>query len=143
MNVNGIPILGWFCLVPLMLSLADLPLGWGIFYGTLAGVLQTMISNYWLGTFNLLTLQFVSVVTLVQYIPFMAIAVPLLKRSRGLGFLVFPAHGRYSIGCAPLDSWATRGECSAPPSTPLSRSFRSPRLPAVWGVTFIVTLANP
>src|SRR5208337_224411 len=60
LRTAGLPALGWVCLVPLLLCLSEVPAGWGVMYGTLAGVLQTMISNYWLGTFNLLTLQFVS-----------------------------------------------------------------------------------
>ena len=50
-----------------------------------------MISNYWLGTFNLLTLQFVSVVTALEYVPFMAVALCSSCAQRRLGFLVFPA----------------------------------------------------
>ena len=142
LNMKGIPILGWFCLVPLIVALADLPFGWGVFYGTFAGVLQTMISNYWLGTFNLLTLQFVSVVTLVQYIPFMAIALPLLKRSRGLGFLALPAAWTIfdwlrSLGFLGYP-WGMLG-ASQYTFIPL---IQVAALTGVWGVTFIVTLAN-
>ena len=90
-RTEGLPFLAWFCLVPLLLTLPEVPLGRGVFYGTLAGVVQTMISNYWLGTFNLLTLQFVTVVTALEYVPFMLITLLILRRSGRLGFLVFPA----------------------------------------------------
>ena len=36
LHTAGVPVLGWFCLVPLMLCLAEVTPGRGIFYGTLA-----------------------------------------------------------------------------------------------------------
>jgi apolipoprotein N-acyltransferase len=142
LRTQGMPVLGYVCLVPLMLSLEEAPLSWGIFYGTLAGVLQTMISNYWLGTFNLLTLQFVSVVTLLEHIPFMLAALFILKRSRGLGFLVFPAawivfdwlRSQGFLGYP----WGMLG-ASQYAVIPL---IQIASLTGVWGVTFIVTLCN-
>jgi len=138
----GLPLLGWFCLVPLMLCLADVPLGRGILYGTLAGVLQTMISNYWLGTFNLLTLQFVTVVTALEYVPFMAVSLAIFRRTGKLGFLVFPAawtvfdwlRGMGFLGFP----WGMLG-ASQYSVIPL---IQVASLTGVWGVTFLVTLAN-
>jgi apolipoprotein N-acyltransferase len=142
LRTAGLPILGWLCLVPLLLSLAEASPGWGIFYGTLAGVLQTMISNYWLGTFNLLTLQFVSVVTALEYVPFMAAALLIFRRAGKLGFLVFPAawtvfdwlRGMGFLGYP----WGMLGasQYSVIPLIQISS------LTGVWGVTFLVTLSN-
>ena len=50
-----------------------------VFYGTAAGVLATMLVNYWLGTFHLLALQLATVLALAEYVAFMAAA--LLDRS--------------------------------------------------------------
>ncbi len=125
-----------------MLCLADVPLGRGILYGTLAGVLQTMISNYWLGTFNLLTLQFVTVVTALEYVPFMAATLVIFRRAGKLGFLVFPAawtvfdwlRGMGFLGYP----WGMLGT-SQYSVIPL---IQVASLTGVWGVTFVVTLAN-
>jgi apolipoprotein N-acyltransferase len=138
----GVPAIGWVCLVPLLLCLAEVPPAWGVMYGTLAGVLQTMISNYWLGTFNLLTLQFVSVVTGLEYVPFMAVSVLVLRRSRGAGFIVFPAAWTVfdwlrSTGFLGYP-WGMLGasQYSVIPIIQISS------LTGVWGVTFLLVLCN-
>ncbi|HEY9594299.1 MAG TPA: hypothetical protein VHE79_07475, partial [Spirochaetia bacterium] len=142
LRVEGMPVLAWFCLVPLMVCLLAAPLGWGIFYGTLAGVLQTMITNYWLGTFNLLTLQFVSVVTALEYIPFMAVALFLMKRSPRAGFFVLPAAWTVfdwvrSMGFLGYP-WGMLGtsQYAVLPMIQISS------VTGVWGVTFVLTLVN-
>jgi apolipoprotein N-acyltransferase len=138
----GLPLLGWFCLVPLLLCLSEVPIGRGVFYGALAGVLQTMISNYWLGTFNLLTLQFVTVVTALEYVPFMALALLILKRAGNWGFLVFPAAWT-------VFDWARSMGFLGYPWGMLGASqyamipvIQVASLAGVWGVTFLVTLCN-
>ncbi len=142
LRTDGMPVLGWVSLVPVLLCLAEAPIPWGIFYGTLAGVLQTMISNYWLGTFNLLTLQFVTVVTTLEYIPFMAAALFLLRRARFLGFLVFPA--AWTV----FDWLRSMGFLGYPWGMPGASQYsvipviQISSLTGVWGVTFLVVLAN-
>ncbi len=138
----GVPLLGYVCLVPLLLCLAEVPAPWGVMYGTLAGVLQTMISNYWLGTFNLLTLQFVSVITALEYLPFMAVSVVILRRSRGAGFIVFPIAWTVfdwlrSMGFLGYP-WGMLGasQYSVIPIIQISS------LTGVWGVTFLLVLCN-
>ena len=142
LRVQGMPALAWLCLVPLMVCLAASPTGWGIFYGTLAGVLQTMITNYWLGTFNLLTLQFVTVVTALEYIPFMAAALLIMKRSPRAGFLVLPAAWTAfdwlrSMGFLGYP-WGMLGtsQYAVLPMIQVSA------VTGVWGVTFVLTLVN-
>jgi apolipoprotein N-acyltransferase len=142
LHTAGLPVLGWFCLVPLMVCLAEVPAGRGVFYGTLAGVLQTMISNYWLGTFNLLTLQFVTVVTALQYVPFMAVSLSIMRRSGSLGFLVLPAAWTVfdwlrSMGFLGYP-WGMLG-ASQYAVTPV---IQVASLTGVWGVTFLVMLCN-
>jgi apolipoprotein N-acyltransferase len=142
LRTEGLPVLGWFCIVPLMVSLAEVPLGRGVFYGTLAGVFQTMISNYWLGTFNLLTLQFVSVVMALEYLPFMLISLVTIRHSGRLGFLVFPAAWTVfdwlrSMGFLGYP-WGMLG-ASQYAVIPI---IQVASLTGVWGVTFLVTLSN-
>ena len=142
LRTEGIPVLGWVCLVPVLLVLENVPLGQGILYGTLMGVIQTMISSFWLGTFNLLTLQFVTVVTFVQYVLFMAAALFIQRRSRGLGFLVLPAAWPLfdwlrSLGFLGYP-WGMLGT-SQYPVIPL---IQTASVTGVWGVTLVVTLVN-
>ena len=128
--------------MPLLLTFPVVSLGRGVFYGTLAGVVQTMISNYWLGTFNLLTLQFVTVVTALEYVPFMLIALLISRRSGRLGFLVFPAAWTVfdwlrSMGFLGYP-WGMLGT-SQYAVIPV---IQIASLTGVWGVTFLVTLCN-
>ncbi len=141
-RTGGIPVLAWVCLVPLLVVLENVSLTQGIFYGTLAGIIQSMISNFWLGTFNLLTLQFVTAVTLLEYVPFMAIALAVLRRSRGAGFLVFPAawvvfdwlRSQGFLGY-PWDMLGT-SQYSVIPLIQIASGA------GVWSVTFVVVFAN-
>ncbi len=142
MRTAGLPALGYVCLVPLFLCLAEVPVSWGVLYGTLAGVLQTMITNYWLGTFNLLTLQFVSVITALEYVPFMAVTLVIFHRSRGAGFIVFPVAWTLfdwlrSMGFLGYP-WGMLGtsQYSVIPVIQISS------LTGVWGVTFLLVLCN-
>lgn len=141
-RTGGIPALAWVCLVPLLVVLENVSLAQGIFYGTLAGIIQTMISNFWLGTFNLLTLQFVTVVTLLEYVPFMAIAVGVLRKSRGAGFLVFPA------AWTAFDWLRSQGFLGYPwgmlgaSQYTVMPLIQIASLAGVWAVTFVVTFAN-
>jgi apolipoprotein N-acyltransferase len=140
LSTNGIPALGWVCLIPLLMVLFETPPGWGTFYGVAAGAVQTMITNYWLGTFNLLTLQFVTVVTTLQYVLFMAICTRILRRSGRLGCLVFPAgwvlfDWLRSLGFLGYP-WAMLG-ASQYTFIPL---IQVSSITGVWGVTFIVIL---
>ncbi|MGO9409559.1 MAG: apolipoprotein N-acyltransferase [Spirochaetia bacterium] len=146
-STGGIPILAWVCLVPLFVVLENASLGQGIFYGTLTGIIQTMISNFWLGTFNLLTLQFVTVVTLLEYVPFMAISLALLRgsRKRGVsaaGWLVFPA------AWTAFDWVRSQGFLGYPWGMLGASQYsvipiiQVASLAGVWGVTFVVTMAN-
>ncbi|HKK49341.1 MAG TPA: hypothetical protein VJ932_09600, partial [Alkalispirochaeta sp.] len=70
-DVQGVSWLGWIGLVPLFVMLrreteARRP-GRAIGYGILFGVLFTLVGNYWLGTFNLISLQAVGVIFLGFY----------------------------------------------------------------------------
>jgi apolipoprotein N-acyltransferase len=139
-STDGIPALAFVCLVPLLVVLFDNRPGWGTFYGVVAGAVQTMITNFWLGTFNLLTLQFVTVVTTLQYVLFMIAGTRLARRSGSLGFLVFPAawvlfDWLRSLGFLGYP-WGMLGT-SLYAAAPL---IQVSSITGVWGVTFFVTL---
>ncbi len=141
-RTNGLPALAFVCLVPLLVVLLDNRPGWAAFYGVAAGAVQTMVANFWLGTFNLLTLQFVTVVTTLQYVLFMVAAVRLARHAGSLRWLVFPAawvvfDWLRSLGFLGYP-WAMLGTALYP-VTPLTQVSA---LTGVWGVTFVATLVN-
>lgn len=122
-DVQGFSWLGWISLVPLFVMLrretAQGRPGRAIGYGVLYGVLFTLVGNYWLGTFNLISLQAVGVIFLGFYAIYMPVAVVLLRlvpagvaravvlplswtvfeAARSAGFLGYPwllsAHSQY------------------------------------------------
>ena len=141
-STDGIGVLGYICLVPLFLVMKYSDRWWAILYGTLFGVTQTMLANFWLGTFSLVSLQFVTVVYLLLYGMFMTVATALLKR--------WP---RYGVFCLPLIwvffdyarslgftgyPWAMLG-VSQYKNLPL---IQIASLTGVWGVTLVVLVAN-
>lgn len=140
LSASGMPALAYVCLIPLLLVMFDTRARWGAFYGIVAGAVQTMITNYWLGTFNLLTLQFVTVVTTLQYVAFMMVCAQILRRAGKLGFLVLPAgwvlfDWLRSLGFLGYP-WAMLG-ASQYGVIPL---IQVASITGVWGVTFIVIL---
>jgi apolipoprotein N-acyltransferase len=139
---DGLPILAYVCLIPLFLALRASPPGWGIFYGTAFGVVQTMLTNYWLGTFNLVSLQFTAVVTAIEYVPFLWASLFLHRRSGRLGFLVFPA--AWTL----FDFLRSQGFLGYPwgmlgtSQYALIPLIQIASVTGVWGLTFLVVLFN-
>jgi apolipoprotein N-acyltransferase len=101
-----------------------------------------MVASFWLGTFNLLTLQFVTMVTIFQYIPFMFASIFVFRRARNLAFLVFPAAWTVFDWLRSMRflgyPWGMLGasQYSIIPLIQISS------LTGVWGVTFLVILSN-
>lgn len=79
-SIRGMPPLAFIALVPLYAVLRSSPYRWGLFYGVLFGSLQTMLSNYWLGTYSLISLQFAVVVLLIEYSLFFIPTLYLLRK---------------------------------------------------------------
>lgn len=140
--LDGIFILAFICLIPLYICLRFNSYGWGVFYGLAFGLVQTMLANYWLGTFSLVSLQFITGVYFIYYGIFMIFFVWLIKHTGRWSFLVFPA------GWVVFDllrssgflgyPWAMLG-VSQYAFLPL---IQIASITGVWGVTFIVTAAN-
>lgn len=78
--LRGIGSLAFIALVPLYPVLRNAPYRWGLFYGVLFGSVQTMLANYWLGTFSLISLHFAVAVLFVEFAIFFLIALPILRR---------------------------------------------------------------
>lgn len=86
-SVAGWGPLGWVALVPLVVVIltdvdARRPVR-AVWYGVLFGVLRTLIGNYWLGTFSLVSLQAVGVIFLGFHLVFMPLLVASLTVVRG------------------------------------------------------------
>ena len=81
-SLDGMAILGFFCLVPLLLVLVYIPAGWAPLYVTAFGVIQTMLTNFWLGTFSLVSLQVITILYLLFYLVF-SLTISLVKRLSG------------------------------------------------------------
>lgn len=141
-SLDGIAMLGWIGFVPLFLVLRSVRFGHGVFYGIVFGVFSTLLTSYWLGTFNLVSLAITVLFFLIYYALFTPVALlayrlvgrarplvfPLaflvLEYLRSIGFLGYPwalaAHTQYAV--LPLIQIAA--------------------LTGVWGVSFVVLLAN-
>ncbi len=142
LDIDGWPLLGYVSLVPLLLVFEKNSIRSCVFYGVAYGTLNTLFANFWLGTFSLVSLQFVIVLFFTGYVLFMIPAAILYKLAGELRFLVFPA------GWVAFDylqsvtftgyPWAMLG-ASQYAFTPL---IQTAALTGVWGVTFIVILAN-
>ncbi len=139
---SGIGFLGYICLVPLFLVLKYGDRWWAILYGTLFGVIQTMLANFWLGTFSLISLQFVTIVYLLLYGLFMIAATAFLKRFSRYGLFFLPLlwvlfDYLRSLGFAGYP-WAMLG-VSQYQNIPL---IQISSLTGVWGVSLVVLAAN-
>ncbi len=141
-SLDGFALLGWVALVPLILVVERESPARAITYGIVYGVFTTIFTNYWLGTFSLVSLQVAVLIHLVQYAIFFPILVYLLHRvkigrtmlwpvaftafeyARSSGFLGYPwsliAHSQYAN--LPVVQLAS--------------------ITGVWGVTFVVVLVN-
>jgi len=145
-SLSGIGVLGWVALTPLIYVLWRGGYRRILFYGITYGVLATLLSNYWLGTFSLVSLMAVVLIYFGFYTVFMVPfggAVLLFRRSspaarvfltaaawtvfelfRSTGFLGYP--------------WVLVGH-SQYANLPL---IQISEFTGVWGVSFVVVLVS-
>lgn len=142
-DADGLAPLAWICLLPLFVVLDAVPYGQGVFLGTSAGTVATLLVNYWLGTFHLLSLQLATVIGLVQYAAFMAAALWVAKRVRpGARFLVLPA------AWVVFDWLRSLGFLGYPWGMIGTSQYAHPiviqaaSLGGVWAISFLVLLVN-
>lgn len=140
--LDGIPILGWVALVPLFLVWRTSRVGHGIFYGVVFGSVSTILSNYWLGTFSLVSLQITVLFFLLYYLLFSSIVIPLYRTTRWAKVLVFPLAMTVfeylrSIGFLGYPwALAAHTQYSFVPIIQLAS------LTGVWGISLVVLLGN-
>ena len=141
-RLDGIGLLAWIALVPLFLVLITARPTMGVFYGVMFGALQAMIINYWLGTYNYVTLHLTTIAYVVEFIPFMIVLVLLIKLSGKWGFLVVPA------GWVAFDYIRSIGVLGYPWGILGTTQYRFlpliqiASLGGVWAVDFVVLLGN-
>jgi apolipoprotein N-acyltransferase len=141
-SLQGLGFLAFVALVPLFLVFKGNSLGWGLFYGLIYAVTVNMLLNFWLGTYSLVTLQLVSLVSAFMYALFLLPTLWLYKRLRRLGFLILPAawiafEYLRSIGFLgyPWGLWGTT-------QYEFLTLVQVASLTGVWGVGFVVVLIN-
>jgi len=140
--LEGIPVFAWFGLVPLLVAFRINRFGRAVFYGVFFGTALTLVSNFWLGTFNLLSLQFATILFFVYYLIFTPVAVGALKFVRRGAFLVLPAAWTMfelarSSGFLGYP-WTLLGHSQYGQTALIQVSA----IAGVWAVTFLVVLVN-
>ena len=140
---SGVPILAWISLVPILMVLQRAPPRRCVFYGTLFGVLETMITNFWLGTFSLVSLQLVTVAYALFFALFMLAVARLFRRHGTLnGLILFP------LALVAFDWIRASGFIGYPWGMIGTTQYRSLRLiqiaeiTGIWGVSAIVAFVN-
>ena len=141
-SLAGYAPLAYVSLIPLIIVISRASFGKALFYGVTFGVVQTMIANFWLGTFSLVSLQFITIVFLFEYVIFMTILVWMIRRLPRLDFIIIPVawvafdflRSRGFLGY----SWGMLGS-SQYNALPI---IQIASVTGIWGVTFLVTLAN-
>jgi apolipoprotein N-acyltransferase len=142
LRLDGIGWLAWFSLVPLLLVLLAVRAEKGIFYGIVFGTLQSLIVNYWHGTYDYVSLHLIVITFVVEYLLFMIPLVLLIKRSGKWGFLVLSGAWVFfdylrSIGILGYP-WGIIGTTQYR-FLPL---IQIASITGVWGVDFVVLLCN-
>lgn len=90
LSTEGFGWLAYLALIPLWSILTRHRLPWGIFYGLSFALVQIMLSNYWLGTFSLITLQLVTIFLFSEYLLYFAVVLPFARRMKYPHILFFP-----------------------------------------------------
>jgi apolipoprotein N-acyltransferase len=89
LDIQGWGFLIFIAFIPLLAVIKISSIHRGIFYGIVFGIFQTMIINYWLATFSLVSLQFVTVLYTGLFTFFMIFTVYIYKKS-SFGWILFP-----------------------------------------------------
>jgi len=142
LSIDGMPLLAWFCLLPLFLSLLYSDYSRAVLYGAAFGALSTLIMNYWHGTYSYISLAFSVLLSSLVYIIWMFPFVWMIKGSKKWGFIAAP------LFWLSFDYLRTQGYIGYPwgflgvsaySSLPL---IQIADLTGVWGVTFLIVFWN-
>ncbi|MFP4643942.1 MAG: apolipoprotein N-acyltransferase [Spirochaetales bacterium] len=140
--LDGVGFLGWVAMVPLFLLFRVCDYRRSVFYGAFFGTLLTMASNYWLATFNLVSLQFAVVLFFGFYLVFMLVMLPVYRSAVRFRVVVLPLAWTFfelarSSGFLGYP-WTLLGH-SQFANVPL---IQISSITGVWGVSFLLLLVN-
>ena len=141
-NLEGIGFLAWFSLIPLFLVLLTKSPGMGIFYGTVFGVLQALIINYWHGTYKYVTLHLITIAFFVQFLLFMIVLVRLIKMSGKWGFLVVAAAWVFFDYCRSISVLGYPWGLIGTTQYQFLSLIQISSLTGVCGISFVILLCN-
>ena len=141
LHLEGFGILIFIAFIPLLIVFKISSVRRAVFYGIAFGIFQTMIINYWLATFSLVSLQFVTILYTLLFTFFMSFSVYIYRKSK-IGWLLFPFAWI-------VFEWARSSGFSAYPWC-LTGSAIYKYLPliqiasvtGIWGISFMVVLIN-
>ncbi len=142
LSVEGWAPLAFVALLPLFAVLQSHSYRWALFYGVSFGVIQILLTNYWLGTFSLITLQLVSVFLTFEYALFFAVLLLIRYRVPRPHILLYPA------AWVVFDYLRAQGFLGYPwgmlgtSQYQFAPFIQVAALAGVWGVTFVVVLTN-
>lgn len=142
LSIDGYGILAWVALVPLFYVIQLVPKRVGVFYVLVFGGLQTILINYWHGTFKLIALPFSTILSILFYLPFAVILVYLIRVRRKYNYLIIPViwvvfDFLRSIGFTGYP-WGIIGTSQY--QFPAFNQLAS--ITGIWGLSFIVLLCN-
>ena len=86
-SLQGLPIFGWVAVVPLFVVIIKSGFGRAFFYTVSFGALQTLIVNYWHGTYSYVSLAFTVILSSLLYAAMAPLFVWGAQRSGKWGFL--------------------------------------------------------
>lgn len=147
-SLSGLPLMAWIALVPLFWVIKTSSFTQTVFYGTLFGVMQGIMINYWHSTFGIIALPLSAVATAFGFFIYMVIL-------GGLRNLVYSPRvlGRHDWILLPL-SWVvfdyvrSLGFAGYPWGYIGVSQYLFPRitqladLTGIWGISFLVVLFN-
>lgn len=142
LNLDGISILAWFSLVPLFILIQNSSKRAGIFYLIIFGGVQSIIINYWHGTFKLIALPFSSIVTILIYTPFAVLLVYMIRINRRFNFLIIP--GLWVV----FDFLRSSGFTGYPWGIIGTTQYKFiyfnqfASITGIWGLSFVILLCN-
>jgi len=142
LSLDGIAAVGWISLVPLILVLRAQSYGRGVFFGVVYGVFTTLLVNYWLATFSLVSLQASVLIFFGFYLVFMVVALFFYHWTTRLHFLLLAlAWTAFELGRSSGFlgyPWALVGHSQYGVLSLLQVAS----ITGVWGVSFLVVLVN-
>lgn len=141
-SIDGYGWLGFVSLAPLLLALRASSYPRGVFLTVLYGTLTTLVVNFWLGTFSLVSLQISVMIFFFFYLFFSVPALWLYRHATRLRFLVLP------LAWTAFELMRSSGFLGYPWALIGHSQYRFLPLiqlaavTGVWGVSFVVLLVN-